>query len=82
MWLGPFVETIPTSGKVEARAAILGNGLPGTTGVTFNGAATTFTVISDTEITATVPTGATTGTVRVTGPGVTLVSHVTFQVTY
>jgi uncharacterized repeat protein (TIGR03803 family) len=78
--LGPLVETVPTAAKVGARVIILGNGLTGTTSVTFNGTSATFTVVSDTEITTTVPTGATTGTVSVTTPTGTLNSNPSFQV--
>jgi uncharacterized repeat protein (TIGR03803 family) len=78
--LGPLVETAPKAAKVGARVIILGNGLTGSTSVTFNGTAATFTVVSDTEITASVPTGATTGTVAVTTPTGTLNSNPAFQV--
>jgi len=78
--LGPFVETLPTSGKVGAKVIILGNNLKGTTSVTFNGTAATFTVVSNTEIKTTVPSGATTGPVQVTTPGGTLNSNVVFRV--
>jgi len=81
MGLGPFVETLPTSGKVASAVKILGNNLTGATKVTFNGVAATFTVASSTEITATVPTGATTGEVEVVNAaGKTLKSNVAFQV--
>jgi len=79
--LGPFVETLPTSGKVGAKVVILGNNLKGTTSVTFNGAAATFTVASSTEIKTSVPSGATTGFVTVTTPKKTLKSNVVFRVT-
>jgi uncharacterized repeat protein (TIGR03803 family) len=78
--LGPFVKTQPTSGKVGANVIILGNNLKGTTRVTFNGKVAAFKVVSGTEITATVPTGATTGTVKVTTPAGTLKSNVAFCV--
>ena len=78
--LGPFVKTVPTAGRVGAAVTILGNGLTGTTAVSFNGTAATFTVVSDTEITTTVPTGATTGRVQVTTPTGTLNSNVRFRV--
>ena len=78
---GPFAETIPTSGKVGARVTVLGNNLTGTTGITFNGVAATFTVVSSTEITTTVPSGATTGSVQVTTAKRTLTSNVPFRVT-
>ena len=59
---------------------LLGQGLTGTTAVSFNGTAATFNVASDTYLTATVPTGATSGTVQVTTPGGTLLSNVAFRV--
>ncbi len=79
--LGPFVETLFTSGKVGANVIVLGNNLTGTTSVSFNGTAATFKVVSTTEITTTVPTGATTGTVEVTTPSGTLDSNVEFRLT-
>jgi uncharacterized repeat protein (TIGR03803 family) len=78
--LGPFVETRPIGAKVGAKVIILGNNLTGTTSVTFNGIAATFTVVSSSEITTRVPTGATTGTVEVTTPSGTLESNVAFRV--
>jgi uncharacterized repeat protein (TIGR03803 family) len=78
--LGPFVETQPTSGKVGASVKILGTNLTGATSVTFNGTAAAFTVKSKSEITTTVPTGATTGTVQVVTSGGTLSSNVPFRV--
>jgi len=78
--LGPFVEALPTSGKVGAAIKILGTKLTGATSVTFNGTAATFKVVSSSEITTTVPTGATTGTVKVVTPGGTLSSNVAFRI--
>jgi uncharacterized repeat protein (TIGR03803 family) len=78
--LGPFVETEPTSGMAGADITILGNNLTGATGVTFNGTSAIFTVVSSSEITATVPSGATTGKVEVTTPSGTLTSNVNFRV--
>jgi uncharacterized repeat protein (TIGR03803 family) len=78
--LGPFVETNPTSGKVGAAVKILGTKLTGATSVTFNGTAATFTVISKSEITTTVPAGATTGPVQVETPHGGLASNVNFYV--
>lgn len=78
--LGPFVETQTTSGKVGASIKILGSDLTGATSVTFNGTAATFTVVSRCLITATVPSGATSGKVRVVTPGGTLSSNVAFRV--
>jgi uncharacterized repeat protein (TIGR03803 family) len=78
--LGPFVEAQPTSGKVGAAVKILGTNLTGATSVTFNGSEATFTVISKSEITTTVPTGATTGQIKVVTPGGTLTSNLSFRV--
>jgi uncharacterized repeat protein (TIGR03803 family) len=79
--LGPFVETQTSSGKVGAAVKILGTNLTGATSVRFNGTSATFTVVSKSEITTTVPTGATTGTVELTTPGGTLKSNTQFRVT-
>jgi uncharacterized repeat protein (TIGR03803 family) len=79
--LSPLVETVPTAGKVGKRILILGNNLTGTTSVTFNGVPAQFTVEKDTFIRATVPTGATTGTVSVVTPTGTLNSNPQFVVT-
>jgi uncharacterized repeat protein (TIGR03803 family) len=78
--LGPFVETQTTSGKIGEVVGILGNDLTGATGVAFNGTAAAFTVVSPALITATVPTGATTGTIQVVTPTGTLSSNVPFRV--
>jgi uncharacterized repeat protein (TIGR03803 family) len=81
VYLGQFIETNPTSGKVGAAVRILGSFLTGATSVTFNGTSATFTVNSKFEITTTVPTGATTGTVQVVTPrSGTLSSNVPFRV--
>jgi uncharacterized repeat protein (TIGR03803 family) len=79
--LSPFVETLPTSGKVGASVKILGTKLTGTTSITFNGTPATFTVVSSSEITTTVPTGATTGKVEVITPHEKLSSNMPFRVT-
>ncbi len=73
--LGPFVKTVPTSGKVKAAVMILGTDLTGATSVTFNGTAAVFKVVSSSEITTKVPKGATTGPVRVVTPGATVGGH-------
>ena len=59
----------PTVGVPGTVVTITGTGFTGATTVTFNGApATTFTVNSDTQITVTVPSGATTGLLTVVNP--------------
>ena len=78
--LGPFVKTLPTSGKVGASIKILGTNLTDATSVTFNGTSVAFTVVSPSLITTNVPTGATTGTVRVVTPPDSLTSNVAFLV--
>jgi uncharacterized repeat protein (TIGR03803 family) len=79
--LAPFVKVLPALGKAGATAMILGDNLTGTTKVSFNGIPAAFTVVSDTEITATVPTGGATGMIEVTTPSSTLKSNVAFEVT-
>lgn len=79
--LRPFVETQTTSGKVGSVVKILGTNLTGITQVTFNGIGTTFIAISKSEVTATVPTGATTGPVLVTTSQGVLKSNTVFRVT-
>lgn len=66
--LPPFVKTVPLSGPAGTTVMILGTDLTGTTSVTFNGVAAALTVVSATEITATIPAGATTGKVQVITP--------------
>jgi uncharacterized repeat protein (TIGR03803 family) len=79
--LGPFVTFVLNRGTVGATAQILGTGLTGATAVTFNGVpASSFTVASDTFLTATVPNGATSGRVQVTTPGGALTSNEGFVV--
>ena len=72
----------PTSGKVGTVVTITGVSLVQTTKVTFGGvAATSFNVISDTQVKATVPTGAKTGKIVITTPGGTAASPGVFTVT-
>lgn len=79
--LGPFVQPVTTAAKVGVKITILGTTLTGATSVTFNGTPTTFTIgKGGTSITATVPTGATTGKISVVTPSGTLVSNAAFKV--
>jgi uncharacterized repeat protein (TIGR03803 family) len=81
MGLGPFVAFVDSRGAVSSTAQILGQGFTGTTSVTFNGVpATSYTVVSDTYLTAVVPSGATTGPVVVNTPSGTLTSNKSFTV--
>jgi len=79
--LGWFVETLPTYGKVGATIRMLGTNLKGATLVTFGGTTAAFTVLSSTEIQATVPTGATSGYVKVTLASSGIPSNNNFRVT-
>lgn len=79
--LGPFIETDPASGKVGALVTILGTNLTGATGVTFNGTPAPFTVVSSSEIATTIPTGASSGKIKVVTPSLTLSTSGPFRVT-
>jgi uncharacterized repeat protein (TIGR03803 family) len=80
MGLGPFVAFVVPAGKVGQTAEILGQGFTGTTAVSLNGIPMNFKIVSDTYLTATVPSGATTGYVTVTTPTGVLKSNVPFNV--
>ncbi len=84
-WQSPavpaFVRALTNSAKVGKVIEFLGQGLKGTTAVSFNGKPATFTAVSATYMTATVPAGATTGSVTVTTPGGVLTSNRKFRVT-
>lgn len=58
----------PTTGVVGSLVVVTGVNFTGTTSVTFNNVAATFTVNSDTQITTTVPVGAPTGTITIIKP--------------
>jgi uncharacterized repeat protein (TIGR03803 family) len=71
----------PTSGAVGTSVVITGTSLQEASAVKFGGkAATVFTVNSDTQVTATVPTGAVTGKITITTPGGTATSSSNFTV--
>jgi hypothetical protein len=79
--VAPTITTFaPTGGAPGASVTITGATLTGATAVKFNGLATTFTVNSSTQITATVPANATTGPISVTTAGGTATSAVSFTV--
>jgi len=81
MGMTPFITFVQPMGRVGKTAQVLGQSLTGTTAVTFNGvAATSFKVVSDTFMTAVVPTGATTGPVVVTTPIGALTSNKNFRI--
>jgi len=75
-----FASFSPSSGPVGQSVTINGTGLMQATKVTFNGTSASFTVISDIEITATVPTGATTGKIKVATEGGSVANATSFTV--
>jgi hypothetical protein len=71
----------PTSGLVGTTVVLTGTDFITTTGVAFNGtAAPGFVINSDTQLTASVPAGATTGPISVTNPQGTSASAASFTV--
>ena len=74
------METQTSFGLVGAAVKILGTNLTGATGVSFNGTAAAFNVVSSSEITTKVPAGATTGKVEVVTPSGTLSTMVSYTV--
>ena len=70
----------PTSGPVGTLVTINGTALKQATAVKFGTVVATFTVVSDTQITATVPTGAVTAKISATTPGGTAMSTTSFTV--
>jgi hypothetical protein len=71
----------PSSGPIGTAVILRGTGFTGATSVKFTSNKTaTFKVVSDTQITTTVPNGATSGTITVATPGGTLTSADTFTV--
>ena len=74
----------PTSGAAGTHVTITGTHFTGASDVRFNGTSVgtaNFTVDTDTQITATVPAGATTGLITVVTPGGSVDSSTTFSVT-
>jgi uncharacterized repeat protein (TIGR03803 family) len=78
--LPPFAHLTATSGTVGKSVGILGDNFTGTTSVKFNGTPASFHVLSDTYLTATVPSGET-GFVLVTTSSGALLSNKIFKVT-
>ena len=79
---GPTITSFgPTNGPVGTSVVINGTGFTGATAVTFFSSKTAaFTVTSDSQISTTVPNGATTGAISVTVAGVTATSSTAFAV--
>jgi IPT/TIG domain len=72
---------IPSSGPEGTKVTISGTNLNGASAVKFHGTSASFTVNSAIQITATVPTGATTGPISVTTAGGVATSATDFTVT-
>jgi len=70
----------PTSGPVGTSVVITGTSLLKASAVKFGGVVATFTANSDTQVTATVPSGAVTGKISITTPGGTATSSAVFTV--
>jgi len=72
----------PTSGPVGTSVTVTGTGFTGATSVSFGAfAATSYTVDSDTQITAVVPSGFAHAPIKVTTAGGTAKSDTNFKVT-
>jgi IPT/TIG domain/Right handed beta helix region len=70
----------PTSGSTGTSVTISGSGFTGATSVAFNGTKAAFTVSSASQISTSVPTGATTGAISVTTSAGTATSSSSFTV--
>jgi IPT/TIG domain len=70
----------PTFGATGTSVKITGTNFTGATAVTFNNVTATFSVNSATQITATVPSTATTGPIKVTTPAGSATSTTNFTV--
>ncbi len=79
-----IVEFHPGAGPIGSVVTVFGAGYSATASqntVTFNGVAATVTAATATQLTATVPTGATTGPIAVTAPAGSATSAQPFTVT-
>ena len=78
---GPAITSFtPTAGPVGQVVTITGTYFTSANAVLFNGVSASFLVVNDTTLTATVPTGATTGPISVTTPIGTTTSTMNFYV--
>ena len=79
---GPSVARFtPASGQVGTQVHVIGAGYLAVTDVQFNGVSSSqFGAVSDTELVATVPSGAATGPISVLNPAGTAVSSTNFAV--
>lgn len=70
----------PVAGAVGSTVTLSGTGFIGAGAVSFNNTSASFTVLSDSQIQATIPSGATTGPIAVATPNGTATSSQTFTV--
>jgi hypothetical protein len=70
----------PPGGGAHVTVTVTGTNLTGATQVKLHGTSAAFTVVSATQLTFTVPAGATNGTIAVTTPGGTATSSGSFAV--
>ncbi len=78
--LQPFVSLVRSFGKVGQICPLLGQGFLNANRVTLNGLPASFTVVSDSFMQITVPSGATSGYITVIMSGGTLTSNAPFRV--
>jgi hypothetical protein len=79
----PAVTTIsPPSGTAEQTVTITGTGFVAATGVSFGTVSAAMTIVSDTQITATIPAGTGTVDVTVTTPAGTSATSPADQFSY
>ncbi|MES2388430.1 MAG: IPT/TIG domain-containing protein, partial [Bacteroidota bacterium] len=75
-----IVSFSPVQGPVGTNVTLHGHFFLGSTIVRFNGVVSSFSVVDDTTIIATVPSGATTGIISVTARGLTAITAGSFLV--
>ena len=78
--LPTITSVTPEGGPVGTSVTIKGTGLKQARKLTFDGKSAIYTVVSDAEVTADVPTGATTGKITVTTRGGSVTSATSFTV--
>ena len=71
----------PASGQRGTVVTVNGRNFIAITSVTFNGVDADFTILTDSQLLATVPSGATTGPIAVTNPAGTGISDIDFTLT-
>jgi hypothetical protein len=79
--LAPTITAVvPTAGAVGSTVTVMGTSLGTTSQVTFNGATASFAIQSGSQVTATVPLGATSGPVQLVSTGGTAISPQPFAI--